>query len=614
MPTNLINMPTSAINDYRTFDFLFHQLENTPIKDAFNYKVDGKWMHFSTKKTIKIVNQLSLGLLKSGLKPGDKVALISENRPEWNFIDFACQQIGVIVVPLYPTISTSDYRYIFQHANVRFIFLSSGTIYKKVASAVSDLDVREILSFNNVRGCKSWKEVLDAGKGGAEESLISYREKIKPGDMATIIYTSGTTDNPKGVMLSHRNMVSNVLACEKYSSLIPGKEKALSFLPLNHVYERMGVYIYTYLGIAVYYAESMETIAENLKEIKPHTFNTVPRLLEKVYDKILRKGSELGGLKKGAFNQAIRLGLKYDPNVTQNALYKGQLELANKLVFSKWREALGGNIKQIQCGASALQPRLAKVFWAAGIKVLEGYGLTETSPVISANRLDKIKIGTVGPILDNTEIRFAPDNEIEVRGPGVMMGYYKDPEQTKQVLSEDGWLKTGDVGILDGDFLQITDRKKELFKTSGGLYIAPQQIENKLKESILIEQAMVVGENKKFPAAIITPNFDELTEFASKRFILITNFENLVKEPAVVKLFEKEISKVNSDLGRWAGVKIFRIVTDTWSPESGELTPTMKLKRRVLHEKYKELIADIYKDDGSVTFEDLEEEAEISKR
>jgi long-chain acyl-CoA synthetase len=433
------------------------------------------------------------------------------------------------------------------------------------------------------------------------------RSKIKEDDLLTIIYTSGTTGNPKGVMLSHKNILSNAIAVSTVSLVNPG-DRALSFLPLNHIYERTIVYTYMYLSIGVYYAESMDTIGDNLKEIRPHAFNTVPRLLEKVYDKIIKKGSELSGLKKGVFNWAINLGLKYDPNEPQKTLAKKQLDVARKLVFSKWQEALGGNVKQINCGAAALQPRLAKVFWAAGIKIFEGYGLTETSPVISANTPSLKKMGTVGPPIKGVEVRFAKDGEIEVKGPNVMKGYYKNEALTREVITEDGWLKTGDVGYMDSGCLKITDRKKELFKTSGGLYIAPQQIENKLKESPIIEQAMVIGDGKKFPAALLVPDKEALLEFASKKFILISELdERMITDPQVLKLFSKEIERISEDYGKWEKIKEFRVIPEQWTMETGELTPTLKLKRRVILDKYQDIVNDIYKEDGSHIFDDVAE-------
>jgi long-chain acyl-CoA synthetase len=555
---------------------------------------------------MQITSLLSLGLLEMGIKKGDNVGIVSENRPEWNFIDLACQQIGAVTVPMYPNIGPRDYRYIFQQAEIKAVFISNSQILTKIRKATENMKSLPIFTFNNIKGFDSWRKVLDLGKSKDIKELKKHRDAVQPDDLMTIIFTSGTTGAPKGVMLTHENVLSNALAIKKASTVDPG-DRALSFLPLNHIYERTISYLYMYLSVGIYYAESIDTIADNLKEIKPHAFNTVPRLLEKVYDKIIKKGSELGGLKKGVFNWAISLGLNYDPNEEQGGLAKRQLKVARKLVFSKWQEALGGNIKQINCGAAALQPRLARVFWAAGIKVFEGYGLTETAPVVAANMPGAMRIGTVGPILENVEVRIADDGEIEVKGPNVMKGYYKDPEMTKEVMTSDGWFKTGDVGnVIDG-YLKITDRKKELFKTSGGLYIAPQQIENKLKESTLIEHAMVIGDGRKFPAALIVPNLDELTEAASNRFILISDFQELVKDPQIMKLFQKDIEKISEDYGKWEKIKDFRIIPDSWSVESGELTPTMKLKRRVILEKYAHIVNDIYKDDGSRIFDDVDE-------
>ena len=577
----------------RLFDLLYQQFNETPLADAFSHKVLGTWKQYSTGDSLKIINQLSQGLIELGIKAGDKISVVSEGRPEWCFVDMACQQVGAILVPLYPTLSTNEYEIILEEAEVKMIFVSNGTTLKSVEAAAKGLGIESIYTFNKIGSAKSWLEVLRAGKGKNKEAVERRKQTIKAEDVCTIIYTSGTSGNPKGVMLTHANIVSNVEESSKVSTLDRGKDKALSFLPLNHIYEKTGIYIYIFNGIGIYFAESLETIADNLREVKPHTFNTVPRLLEKVYDKILKKGSELSTLKKGIFNRAITLALNFDPKKNQGALYNRQLSVANKLVFSKWREALGGNIKQIQCGASALQPRLARVFWAAGIHVLEGYGLTETSPVIAANRMDNFSFGSVGKVYDNLEVKLGEEDEILVKGPSVMKGYYKNEELTKEVLSEDGWFKTGDVGKIMNGFLYITDRKKELFKTSGGLYIAPQQAENKLKESVLIEQAMVVGEGERFPAVLIIPNMDEVLAMVSGTYSLV-DFEDMRKDPKVRSLFQKELDRVNEELGNWAKIKEFRLINKPWSPETGELTPTMKLKRRVILEKYKPVLDTIY--------------------
>lgn len=590
----------------RVFDVISYQYKNHPLENALNYKVQGKWTSFSSKQVMQITSLLSLGLLEMGIKKGDNIGIVSENRPEWNFVDLACQQIGAVTVPMYPNIGPKDYRYIFTQADIKLVFISNSQILTKIRKATESLKGLKIFTFNNIKSFNSWRKVLDLGKKRDSKELKEHKDSVQPDDLLTVIFTSGTTGAPKGVMLSHQNVLSNALAIKKASTVDPG-DRALSFLPLNHIYERTISYLYMYLSVAIYYAESMDTIADNLKEVKPQAFNTVPRLLEKVYDKIIKKGSELGGLKKGVFNWAISLGLKYDPNESLSGLSKRQLKVARKLVFSKWQEALGGNIKQINCGAAALQPRLARVFWAAGIKIFEGYGLTETSPVVAANTPDAIKIGTVGPVLDDVQVRIAKDGEVEVKGPNIMKGYYKNPELTQEVFTNDGWFKTGDVGNMIEGFLKITDRKKELFKTSGGLYIAPQQIENKLKESKLIEHAMVIGDGRKFPAALIVPNLDELTEIASNRFILISDFGELAKDPQIVKLFEKDIEKISEDYGKWEKIKEFRIIPDTWSVESGELTPTMKLKRRVILDKYAHIVNDIYREDGSHIFDDVQE-------
>ena len=594
----------------RVFDLLFHQFKNYPQDVCLSHKVGDQWKSYSTKQVISIASRVALGLLELGVKKGDNIGIISKSRPEWNFIDLACQLIGAVSVPMYPNISSKDYYYIFNQAHLSLVFISDKEIYSRIKPLRKSFKKLDIYSFDKLPEVDHWLDIHEKGKAQDFKQLKPHQASISEEDLLTIIYTSGTTGSPKGVMLTHKNIASNVLAIRDIPQLSAG-DRALSFLPINHIYERTILYSYYHVGINIYYAESMETIGDNLKEIKPHTFSTVPRLLEKVYDKIIAKGAELGGLKKGIFNWAISLGLKYDPNEDQGAIYNRQLKLARKLVFSKWQEALGGNVKTIQCGAAALQSRLMSVFWAAEIKILEGYGLTETSPVVSANRIDEMKVGTVGKLIDGVEVKMGDDGEILVKGPNVMKGYYQNESLTQEVFDQDGWFKTGDVGYLDQGFLKITDRKKELFKTSGGLYIAPQQIENKLKESPLIEQAMVIGDGKKFPAALIVPNFDALTEEASKRFILVADFADVLQEDEIQKLFQKEIEKINQDYGKWEKIKDFRVVTQPWSMESGELTPTLKLKRRVIMDKYQTLVNDIYKDDGANLFNEVVESEEL---
>ena len=588
----------------RVFDLLFNQFAANKIDDCLCYKPNNEWVKFSTSKVIGITNRISLALLDMGIQKGDRVGIVSENRPEWNFIDFACQQIGAILVPMYPTIGPKDYQFIIEQSEVKVIFVSDKQILAKVREALSDGKSIPIFTFNGVKGFPNWRELIQRAKDQDPANLKMHRDEVFPQDILTIIYTSGTTGNPKGVMLSHDNIVSNVIALEKGATVHAG-DRALSFLPLNHIFERTIAYAYINNSVGIYYAQSLETIGDNLKEIKPHIFNTVPRLLEKVYDNILKRGSELSGLKRGIFNWAISLALRYDPNQSMGAFYNKQLEIARKLVFSKWREALGGNIRQINSGGAALQERLARVFWAADIKILEGYGLTETSPIVTYSTLDNYRIGCVGKLAEGVDLKIEEDGELLVKGPNVMMGYYKNEDLTNEVL-RDGWFRTGDIGQMEEGFLRITDRKKELFKTSGGLYITPQKMENRLKESILIDQAMIIGDGRKFPAAILVPNFEELVEEMSKKFIMASHFEEMVLNPEVLKIFEREIERVNKDLGQWEKIKQFRVVTDQWSLESGELTPTLKLKRRIIQEKYRSLIEDIYQDDGTHIFDEVE--------
>ena len=530
--------------------------------------------------------------MAAGIQAGDKIAIISENRPEWNFVDFATQQIGAISVPMYPTISSGDFAYIFDHAEVKLIFVGDQEIYSKAAEAAGD---RKIYSFDHLANVDHWSSLEQSGESADLAQLEESKSKIAADDLFTIIYTSGTTGRPKGVMLSHNNVLSNVLAVSQRIAPPAGTSKVLSFLPLCHIYERTASFFYIYLGYSSYYAESLEKIGENLKEVQPHVFNTVPRLLEKVYDKIVAKGYELTGIKKNLFFWALDLGLKYDPATEMGAWYDFQLKLANKLIFSKWREALGGNVMQINSGASALQPRLARVFWAAGIRVCEGYGLTETSPVVSASLVTKegIRIGYVGKLIQDVQVKIAEDGEILVKGPNVMQGYYKEPEMTAAVL-QNGWFHTGDIGELDGDYLKITDRKKEMFKTSGGKYIAPQVIENKFKESPLIEQLMVVGDGKNYPAALIVPSFDGLKEYCKRKDIPYLSDSEMVVNSKILEKFQQEIDGLNKYFGKWEQIKRFKLLEKPWGIDSGELTPTMKLKRKVIHQKFEKEIESIY--------------------
>lgn len=587
------------MENLRLFDLL-HNLLSMPLKeDALGAKENGQWRKYSTKEYIESVNNLSYAFLDIGIKPNDKIGLISNNRPEWNFIDYACLQTGAINTPLYPTISEHDLKHIIADADIKYFFVSNEAMYKKVKSCSEGSSIREVFSIEPVQGLRSIKDLLSLGKEKPQEKqLEEVKASIKPMDLATLIYTSGTTGNPKGVMLSHNNFISNV---EATKNLCPFKSewRALSFLPLNHVYERMLSYLYISRGMSVYYAESIDTIGDNLKEVKPQIFVTVPRLLEKVYDKIVATGSNLKGIRKMMFFWALNLGLRYKQHGENGWFYEKQLALANKLVFARWREALGGNIVGIVSGGSALQPRLARVFHAAKIKVLEGYGLTETSPVIAVNNYDdkNIKIGTVGPVINNVKVKFGEDGEILVKGPNVMMGYYKQPELTAEAVDQDGWFHTGDIGVLeDGRFLKITDRKKEMFKTSGGKYITPQITENKLKESHFIEQVMVIGENEKFPAAFIVPAFSYLKEWCARHKITYTSNEEIVKNKEVYDRIMREVESANANLAQYEKIKKIALLPKEWSIEHGEMTPKLSLKRKVIMEANKEAYNKIYKE------------------
>jgi long-chain acyl-CoA synthetase len=576
----------------RLFDLIPYQIQKFNKEIAFSRKEEGVWKTYSSKEVQDIIDELSLGFLAQGIQAGEKVAIISENRPEWNFIDLACQQIGVISVPMYPTITVADYAYIFDHAEVKVIFAGDQTIYDKALQAGNG---RKIYTFDRLPEVAHWTEVQAAGKPGDRASLANHKANVKPEDLFTIIYTSGTTGRPKGVMLNHANVLSNLMSVSHIMSPPVGTSKVLSFLPLCHIFERTASFCFVYMGYSIYYAENMETIGDNLKEVQPHLFNTVPRLLEKVYDKIVAKGYELTGVKKKLFFWALELGLRNDPAADMGGWYDFQLKIANKLIFSKWREALGGNIQQINSGASALQPRLARVFWAAGIRVCEGYGLTETSPVVTASigTKEEIRIGYVGKIVKDVEVKIAEDGEILVKGPNIMQGYYKEPEMTADVI-KDGWFHTGDIGILDGRYLKITDRKKEMFKTSGGKYIAPQAMENKFKESPIIEQLIVVGADRNYPAALIVPSFDGLKEFCKRSDIAYTTDAEMIQNEQVQEKYLSEVAKYNELFGNWEQIKRFELLDAPWGIETGELTPTMKLKRKVIMEKYADRVEALY--------------------
>lgn len=585
------------MENFRLFDLL-HNLKNMPLKeDALATKENGVWRKYSTLEYIDNVNYLSYAFIHLGIMPGDKIGLISNNRPEWNFVDYACLQTGAINTPLYPTIYEQDLIQIILEADIKYFFVSDKALYQKVKSCSINSSVKEVFSFDQIDGASSIKELINIGKNNPNEKrLEELKSAVKPTDLATLIYTSGTTGTPKGVMLSHQNFISNVIGTK---DLCPFEHswRALSFLPLNHVYERMLSYLYTSRGVSVYYAESLETIAANLKEVKPQIFVTVPRLLEKVYEKIVNTGAQLKGIKKVLFFWALNLGLRYEQHKANGWWYEFQLKIANKLIFSKWRDALGGNIMAIVSGGSALQPRLARVFHSARIKVLEGYGLTETSPVIAVNNYadDKTKIGTVGPIINNVQVKIADDGEIFVKGPNVMLGYYKHPELTKEVMTDDGWFQTGDIGVIeDGKFLKITDRKKEMFKTSGGKYITPQRIENKLKESRFIEQVMVIGENEKFPAVFIVPAFEFIKQWCTKRNIVYTTNVDMINNADIINRIWLEVKNANDELAQHEKIKKMKLLPKEWTIDNGELTPKLSLKRKVIMQANKKLYDEIY--------------------
>ncbi len=588
------------MNITRTFDLLDRYKELYPMEDALAGKENGQWVKYSTDDYINYANWVSYGLLALGFKKGDKVATISNNRPEWNFVDMGLAQIGVIHVPIYPTISSEEYDYILKHSEVKAIIISSKLIWNKISDIVEKVDsIKSVYAFNDFEELPSWKIIVDEGKKNEDkykDEVVKIKSGIDKSEMVTLIYTSGTTGNSKGVMLSHNNVVTNAISTSKAHSLGYG-HRTLSFLPLCHVYERMMNYHFQYKGISIYYAENLGTITTDIKDVKPHIFNTVPRLLEKVYDGIIGKGRNLKGIKKQIFFWAVNLGLRYKLKAKHRLLYHVKLKIARKLIFSKWKEALGGEDLLIVSGGAALQERLAKIFWAAGMSVIEGYGLTETAPVIAVNFHTPLrcKFGTVGPILENVEVKIADDGEILSKGPNTMLGYYKSPELTKEAIDEDGYFHTGDIGFVDDEgFLKITDRKKEMFKTSGGKYIAPQVIENKLKESFFIEQLMVIGENEKFASALISPNFKFLHDWCSIHKVQYRDNKDLVNTPEVIARYQKEVNKYNQQLGETEKIKRFRLVCEEWSPQTGELSPTQKLKRSVVYNKYQDIIAEIY--------------------
>lgn len=593
------------MNTKRLFDAVAHQLENFPKNDMLAAKENGKWKTYSTQQVADTVNKLSAGLVSLGVQANDftpessdKIAIISNNRPEWVFTDLAVQQVGAILVPVYPTTNPNELAFILNDAAVKFIFVSSEDLLLKVQSIIDKVpSVQGIYTFDTIAGAKHWTEVSALATDELLTQVETIKKQVPAEQLATIIYTSGTTGTPKGVMLSHSNIYTNVQFSKKSFPFNDAPEsKVLSFLPLNHIFEKTCTYIYLYSGISIYYAESLETIGDNLKEIKPNGFTTVPRLLEKVFEKIMAKGSELTGTKRKLFFWAVDLAEKYDNRVSGGLWYNVQLAIANKLIFSKWREALGGNISFIITGGAACQVKLLRIFNAAGVPVYEGYGPTENSPVICVNRQEKggTKFGTVGPPIEGIQVKLAEDGEIMVTGPCVMKGYYKRPDLTAETMKEE-WLLTGDIGVWDeGKFLKITDRKKELFKTSGGKYVAPQPIENKLKESPFVEQVMVVGSERKFVGALIVPSFATLKEWMREKGIPYTTNEDVIHHPKVLELYRELVESFNKFFNHVEQIKKFELLPREWTVDTGEMTPKLSLKRKVVNEKFKDAIERIY--------------------
>jgi long-chain acyl-CoA synthetase len=583
----------------RVFDLLEQYRTQYRLDDALAYKTAGKWVKYSGDEYIQHANDVSCGLLQMGYQPGDRIAMISNNRPEWNFFDMGMSQIGVISVPIYPTISIEEYQHILAHSAPKMLILSDKLLLEKLRPLINDSTIKHLYTFNLIDGEHNWKEIALSGKDCAEKFLPQVqkiKDSIQPDDLCTIIYTSGTTGTPKGVMLSHRNLMHNVKGTADRNYLKYGC-RALSFLPISHIYERMMNYHFQFKGFSVYYAENMGAIMENIKEVKPHIFNTVPRLLERIYIGLVSKGKELTGIKKALFKDAIDVAIRYDPRKKESLLYHIRLMLARKLVFPKWLDILGGEVGIIVSGGAPLQTRLSNLFNALGINLLEGYGLTETSPVICVSDLRRglTKAGTVGHPLDDIDVRLAEDSEILCKGPNVMLGYYKDPEMTAQIIDRNGYFHTGDIGSFDSEgFMTITDRKKEIFKLSNGKYVSPQVVENKIKESFFVDQAMVIGENEKYASALISPNYSQLHKWCYEQGLKFANNTELLQHDEIIELYQKEVNKINKRLGNAEQIKRFRLIPEEWSTQTGEMSPTLKLKRKYLMQKYAHVVNEIF--------------------
>jgi long-chain acyl-CoA synthetase len=583
-----------AVTITRVFDLLSYNLEHFPKKEFVSGKIEGKWKSYSTKDFIDYADHLSKGLIKLGLGKGSKIAVMSPNRPEWNITDFAIMQIGAYHVPLYPTLAEHDIKFILEDAEVDLIFVADVAIYQKVSAVAAAMKSKlPIYTLNLMPDIKHWLELVENGKQVSDVDLESYRSEVQPSDILTLIYTSGTTGTPKGVMLTHDNLIQNF---KNSAVLLPeGIRKVLSFLPLSHIFERMIVYLYIYNDSSIYYAESMDTIVADIQYVKPNAFSTVPRLLEKVYEKIMEKGKALSGVKGRLFFWSVKLAEQFE--IEHSWTYALKLGIARKLIFKKWKEALGGNILVIVSGGAALNAKLARMFWAAGMPVFEGYGLTETSPVITVNYHQHAMFGTVGEAIHGVEVKIAEDGEVLTRGHNLMKGYYKRDDLTKETIDGDGWFHTGDIGeLIQGKFLKITDRKKEIFKTAGGKYVAPQVVENKFKESSLIEQIMVLGENRKFPAALIVPNFNTLKVWAEKANLIWTDNETMLQDPQILAKYDQVVKDACKDFSKWEQVKRFALLSKEWTTAGGDLTPKLSLKRKVILDRNAVLIDKIYKD------------------
>ena len=589
-----------AIKVTRLFDFPYYQMETYNLDKAFTSKTSGEWKSITSKEYIAQANQISRGLINLGVKPNDKIAVISStNRTEWNICDIGILQTGAQNVPIYPTISEEDYEYVLNHSESIYCFVSDKEVLKKINKIKTKTKLIKIFTFDDIKGEESWNKVLELGKDVSTQIIVEERkDTVKEDDLATLIYTSGTTGKPKGVMLSHKNIVSNILSSKKYVPLDYGNSKALSFLPICHIFERMILYLYQYCGVSIYFAESIEKLTENAQEIKPQVMTAVPRLYEKIYDKIILKGETLTGIKKALFFWAVNLGLRYEPNGANGWWYEKQLSIARKLIFSKWQAALGGELKLMVSGSAPLQPRLTKVFAAAGMPIMEGYGLSETSPVVSVNdqRNNGFRVGTVGKVIEGVEVKIAENGEILVKGSNIMLGYFKDIEKTENVI-KNGYFHTGDKGEFDEDgFLKITGRTKEMFKTSGGKYVVPPLLEGELKQSLFIEQVMVIGEGEKMPAALIQPNFEFIREWIDhKKLDIGDSNQDIISSEKVIKRIQKEVDKCNTNFGNWEQIKRFELTPDVWSIEGRHLTPTMKMKREIIKEIYKDLFDKIYR-------------------